>query len=335
MPPKLPTLTTWTLGSLAAELEGDLLDPSHADLRVTTVRGIPEAEFGSLTYVEAAGRLGEALATPCAAVLVPLGTACTARPCVAVRHPRLAFARALGMFHPPPAATAGIHPTACVAATARIDPRVSVGPLARIDEGASLEAGVVVEALAHVGGYAHVGHDSRVCAAAFVAPHTRLGRRVVLHGRCVVGAATVPGTASGAEVADDVEIGARSAVMAGARIGAGTKIDNLAYVGPAAQVGRACLLVSHSCLGAGSVLEDGCVLAAQAFARAGVRMGTRAIAGGRSVVCSDIPAGSVVSGEPARPHREEMRRMAHVQRLAEIRARVEGLERRLETLRSV
>jgi len=45
-----------------------------------------------------------------------------------------------------------------------------------------------------------------------------------------------------------------------------------------------------------------------------------------STVMRDVPAGETVSGSPSRPHREQMRRQAHVGRLEKLVERVRKLE---------
>jgi UDP-3-O-[3-hydroxymyristoyl] glucosamine N-acyltransferase len=52
-------------------------------------------------------------------------------------------------------------------------------------------------------------------------------------------------------------------------------------------------------------------------------------------VLRDVPAGETVSGHPARPLREDLRRQAHLGRLPHLLERVEALEAELESLRKL
>jgi UDP-3-O-[3-hydroxymyristoyl] glucosamine N-acyltransferase len=45
-----------------------------------------------------------------------------------------------------------------------------------------------------------------------------------------------------------------------------------------------------------------------------------------STVMRDVPAGETVSGSPSRPHREQMRRQAHLGRIDKLTERVTRLE---------
>jgi tetrahydrodipicolinate N-acetyltransferase len=118
----------------------------------------------------------------------------------------------------------------------------------------------------------------------------------------------------GAFIRDKVEIGERVIVMMGAVInigavvGAGTMIDMNAVVGARAIVGQDC----H--IGAGAVLagvleppsaepvviEDEVLVGANAVVLEGCRVGRGSVVAAGAVVTADVPALTVVAGQPAR-----------------------------------
>jgi UDP-3-O-[3-hydroxymyristoyl] glucosamine N-acyltransferase len=65
-----------------------------------------------------------------------------------------------------------------------------------------------------------------------------------------------------------------------------------------------------------SVLEDDVVLAGAAIVKDHVTVHQGATIGMDSCVISDVPAGEVWSGSPARPHRQFLRSVALINRLA-------------------
>jgi tetrahydrodipicolinate N-acetyltransferase len=118
----------------------------------------------------------------------------------------------------------------------------------------------------------------------------------------------------GAVIREKVEIGERAIIMMGAVInigaviGAGTMIDMNAVVGARALVGADC----H--IGAGAVLagvleppsadpvviEDNVLVGANAVVLEGCRVGKGSVIAAGAVVVSDIEAGVVAAGQPAR-----------------------------------
>jgi len=61
-------------------------------------------------------------------------------------------------------------------------------------------------------------------------------------------------------------------------------------------------------------------------------VGSRAQIAGRAQVWGDVPEGAIVSGVPARAHRDTLRVQASVKRLPNLFERVEALERRVSDL---
>jgi UDP-3-O-[3-hydroxymyristoyl] glucosamine N-acyltransferase len=118
-----------------------------------------------------------------------------------------------------------------------------------------------------------------------------------------------------------VEIGSRAVVERGLTratvIGAGTKIDNMAMIHHGCRLGRNVIVVSTSCLGPNTTAGDWCVFAAQSYVAGNLEIGPKSIVAGRCRLRASVPEGSVMSGEPARGHRDELRLSASLVKLAE------------------
>jgi len=313
--------STHTLAELAEAVQGKLLDPVHSEVLIDSAAGLLEATAQSITYVESPRLLSQAVASPCAAILVPEGVQCPERPAIAVRKPRLAFAKLLRLFHPPLRPTAGRHAASMVSPGAEIHPTASVGPYVIVEDGARI--GEDAQLMAHV----RVGRRATVGARTLLYPHVTVGCGAAIGGDCILHAHTR--VAEGATLGAGVEIGARAVIEASATVAEGTKSDNHVFVGRGARVGRACILVWGTTLGEGCCLGNGVVMAAEACVDKGAVVDDLCVVGGKSVVTEGLAGGSTVSGIPARPHKDELRSHAQLNRLQGTSERLQALERQL------
>ncbi len=263
---------------------------------------------------------------------------------IVVDDPATALARLARAFQPPPPGLRGVDPTARIGPEAVLGRDVAIGPYVVIGAGARIGARSVLEAGAWIGGGVVLGEDCRIGPHAVCYPGTTLGHRVVLKAGAVVGGEgfgflrTPTGHGKlphlGACVlGDDVEVGSGSCVDRGSFddtvIGPGTKIDNLVQIGHNVRIGARCLVMGTTGI-AGSVrIGDDVVIAGGGGIADHARIGDRAVVGAKSVVFGpgEVPADSVVSGYPARPHRAFLRAQAALYRLAELVEPLEALAR--------
>ena len=79
-----------------------------------------------------------------------------------------AWARVAALFHPPPPAVPGVHPSAVIGADARIDPSAEIGPLAVIGDRAVIGRRTRIAPLAVIGAGVEIGADCRIGSHASV-----------------------------------------------------------------------------------------------------------------------------------------------------------------------
>jgi UDP-3-O-[3-hydroxymyristoyl] glucosamine N-acyltransferase len=168
-----------------------------------------------------------------------------------------------------------------------------------------------------------------------------IGDRVILQPGCVIGAdgygyELLDGKhvkidqVGIVELCDDVEVGANTTIdrarFGKTKVGKGTKIDNLTQIAHNVQIGEHTLVVAQVGLAGSSKIGNYVTLAAQSGCVGHINIADKATLAARTVATKDIPTGGgVYMGMPARPMREEMKKMALISRLPALVAEVKRL----------
>ena len=335
-----------TLAELAA-LTGGALENGSPDFAISGAASLAEATSTQVTFFGNARYLPALRQSKAAAAFVPADFAEPIAPAlIKVANPTLAFEKALERFAPPPVTYApGIHPTAVLGPDVTLGEGVSIQPYAVIESGVAIGPGTVI------GAHVFIGQDSTLGAGCHIHPHVTIrerasiGARVVIHSGTVIGSdgfgyefaggrhVKIPQTGI-VQIDDDVEIGANVTIDR-ARFGRtwiqeGTKIDNLVQIAHNVVIGRHSIIVAQVGISGSSKLGQYVTLAGQVGVTGHVEIADRVIVAAQSGISKDIPAGEVWWGTPAAPMRETKERLAYINRLDKLNARVRKLEQELD-----
>lgn len=330
-----------------ADLVGGRLEGESVPL--ARVAALDRAGPDALSFLASPRYLAQFRASGAGAVLLTEGLAAEpGGPAVriVVADPMAALAVAVEALYPPPPRIPGVDPTARIGAGAAFGPEVQIGPGAVLGRGVRLGARCTVGPHAVLEDGVEVGDDAEIGPHAVCHAGARLGHRVRLKSGAVVGGEGF-GFRSGPDghrrtrhvggcvLEDDVEVGAYTCVDRGSVddtvVGAGTKLDNLVHVGHNVRLGRHCVVMAQVGISGSTRIGDGVVLAGQAGLGGHLTVGDRARVGAQAGVTASVAAGSDVSGYPARPHREQLRREAVLSRLVRIADQLEALARERAT----
>lgn len=276
-----------------------------------------------------------------------LGSVPEGRSAVVSDDPYPALRRLLVELFPEEPMPAGVHPTAVVGRGVELGEEVHIGPYAVLADGVCIGARSIIGAHSVVGRDTYIGERTRLHPHVVVYPRSVVGSDVILHSGARVGADGFGYTFVDGEhrkmpqvgravIEDGVEIGANTTVDRGSVgdtvVGAGTKIDNLVMVAHNVKIGAFSLLAGLVGIAGSTRLGKRAWVGGQAGLINHLNVGDDARIAVASRVMRDVPAGETVSGDPARPHREDLRRQAQLGRLPKLVARVERLEAELERL---
>ena len=336
------------LADIATQIEGELI--GDGSCIIEHVAPLDEAGKGSISVLINARQSRRLESTGATAVIVSREIDRAPLPIIRVASPELALATLLSTYfaghrpaedgvHP----TARIHPAADVDEEADIGPHVSIGPHTSVDRNVRIGAGVAI------GAHCRIGAGTWIFANSTLYDRVSLGEGVIIHGGTVIGsdgfgyfqgksgARKIP-QVGGVEIGDEVEIGANTtidrATMGMTRIGRGTKIDNLVQIGHNVVIGDHVMICAQVGIAGSTVVEAGSLIGGQAGLSDHIQVGAGSRIGGQAGVTKSIPAGSTVSGYPARPHNQARRIEAAIKRLPDLLQQIQTLEARIKALES-
>ena len=338
------TAPVFTLAQLAERLNASL--SGDANLVVTGLAALQDAGADQLSFLANPQYRKYLASTRAGAVLLtPADAEAFAGNALIVANPYLAYGQLSHLFDRKPIASAGIHPSAIIAADAQIDPCASIGPGVVIESGVRIAAGVTLGAHCVIGARSQIGEGGWLAPRVTLYHDVCIGRRVVIQSGAVIGGegfgfANEKGVwqkiaqIGGVSIGDDVEIGANTTIdrgeLADTILGNGVKLDNQIMIAHNVQIGdhtamAGCVGISGStkigkhCMIAGGVGMVGHIEVCDHVFVTGMTMVTRSI----------TEPGAYSSGTAMQPAAEWKKSVARLRQLDDMARRLQQVEKRL------
>ena len=267
---------------------------------------------------------------------------------IRVADPYFAFLKIVVALNPPkPLIESGIHESAVIGVGSDIGENISIGARVVIGRDCSIGSGTTVMPGVVIGDGAKIGSDCLIHANCSIREKVIIGNRVVLQDNVVIGGdgfgfAPVDGVyhkipqIGTVVIEDDVEIGAGTTVdratLGETRIKKGAKLDNLIQIAHNCVIGENTVIAAQVGLSGSTIIGDQVRVGGQAGFSGHLEVGDGASIGGKAGVLKDVPSGIMVSGFPARPHLEDMRKEAAIAKLPKTIKEIRELKKRLAEL---
>jgi UDP-3-O-[3-hydroxymyristoyl] glucosamine N-acyltransferase len=335
------------LNELANILGAELTGPS--DVEIHDVAGVHEAGEGHITFITGKHYLKDLELSRASAALVPLETPAMRLPLLRLKNPRLAFAKAIALFHAQPCRAIGISEKAAIGVNVIIGAEPSIHPFVVLADEVKLGDRVTLHPGVSIGRASVVDDDSIIHANVSIGENVRIGKRAVIHSGTVLGSdgfgfVTDNGRhykipqVGGVVIEDDVEIGGNCtidrATLGNTVIQKGTKLDDQVHVAHNVTIGEHCLIAGQSGIAGSSTLGNYVVFGGRVAVADHISVGDRVMAGGGSKINRDVEAGQLIAGYYAMPIRAWLKAQALLPKLPELKKRISDLEKRIKELRN-
>jgi len=259
------------------------------------------------------------------------------------RDPYVAYARIAALFERMPAAPAGIHPSAVVAAGARVSASASIGPGCVIADGAVIDDGAVLGPHCIIGENCTVGAQSRLVARVTLVTRVTLGQRVLVHPGAVIGSdgfglafdkdhwVKLP-QLGGVRIGDDCEIGANTTIDRGALddtvLEEDVRLDNQIQIAHNVHVGAHTAMAGCAAVAGSAKIGRYCMIGGNAGVLGHLELADRVTITAKSLVTHSIrEPGEYSSGVPLQDNRQWRKNAARFKHLDEYARRLSALEK--------
>lgn len=335
-----------TLKEIARIVKGEIVgDP---EVRICGVSGIKEAKKGDITFLANRRYMPLIDTTQASAIITSIDFGPVSKPIIRTADPSLAFAQVVAEMYPIRVRhPQGIHKTAIIARSAKIGRGVAIGPYVVIEDNAEIGDKTIIYAGCYIGHDVKIGRDCLFYANVSIRERVVIGNRVSIQSASSIGSEgfgyinidgvykLIPQVGT-VLIEDDVEIGANVTVDR-ARfdktiIGKGTKIDNLVQVGHNVVIGENSIIIAQAGISGSTHIGRGVTIAGQAGLVGHITIGDGAVCAAQAGVTKSVPANTIVSGYPAKPHHEAKKINACIQKLPQLIETLHDLKKRIEEL---
>lgn len=338
----------FALAEIAQKIGGRL--KGDGQVQIQGVAGLEDAGPGQISFLASPKYRRFLDSTKAAAVILPESEEKgLSIPAIFHPNPYFAFAFVVRLFHPEKKEyPAGIHPTALVGPNVKLGKNVYLGPYTVVEDEVEIGDCSTILAGCFIGEKSQLGTEAYLYPGVTIYHDCVIGPRVIIHSGAVIGSDgfgfafnqgkhhKIPQIGN-VVIEEDVEIGANCtldrAALGTTRIGKGTKLDNLVQVGHSVQIGENSILVAQVGIAGSTRLGKQVTLAGQAGLVGHIEIGDFAVVGAQGGVTKSVPAGTTVSGYPAREHRHAKKIEACLNRLPEYVERIKQLEKEITRLK--
>lgn len=335
---------------ISEAISGELV--GNGEIEICGVSGIEEALENEITFLANPKYRSSMKSTHASAIIVGKDVPVNeGKPLIRVENPYHAFVTVLKIFsEEEQSLKPKISSKAKIGNNVSLGNRVDIQSYAVVEDNVTIGDDTVIGASAFIGNSAKIGSRTHIYPNVTIRERVKIGNSVILHSGVVVGSDGF-GYATADEthhkipqlgtviIEDEVEIGANSTIdratinNQATLIRRGTKIDNLVQVAHNVEIGENCRIAALTGISGSVKIGDRVTLAGQSGVVGHLKIGSDNIVLAKSAVTKNLPDQTgMVSGFPARSHKQQLKIQALNQKLPLVLQEISELCNRIEEL---
>ena len=341
----------FTASTIAGFLNGEIIgDP---DAKVNTVAKIEEGQTGALSFLANPKYEHYIYVTKSSIVLVNRTfnpTAEVGATLIKVDNAYEAFASLLRLVDQSRPRKKGIHPGAIIEPTAKIGTDVFIGPFTYIGENCVIGDGCAIYPQVYIGDNTRVGNNCTINPGVKIYHECIIGEGCIIHAGSVIGSdgfgfapqsdnefMKIPQLGN-VILEDHVEIGANvtidRATMGSTIIRKGVKLDNLIQIGHNVEVGENTVMAAQTGISGSTKIGKNCMFGGQVGLAGHIKIANGTKIGAQGGILGDVKEeNTAIIGSPAIEVKKFLKSSVLFKRLPEMNAKIDYLEKLLESLK--
>ena len=235
-----------------------------------------------------------------------------------------------------------------IAASAKISEKAQIGSFVHIGENSTIADNCIIYPFSYIGGEVVIGEGTIIKPHSVILNNVTIGKSCLIESGAVIGGDGFGFVRSGDKIikiehlgrviiGDFVEINANSTVDKGTLddtvINDYNKIDNLVQVAHNVQMGKGNFLAANVGVAGSAKIGNYNTFGGQVGMADNVSVGDNNMIAGKAGITKDLGSNQILSGFPARPHKEELVRQANLGKIDKLADKIKELEKEIESLK--
>jgi len=253
---------------------------------------------------------------------------------IKVENAPLAFIKYLNHYSKTNIQNNSIDKSAIISSNAKINSNAYIGKNVIIEDSVKISKNCKIDHNTYIGKNCIINEGTVIRQNTTIHSNTQIGKNCKIKSNSVIGSSGfglytdknglhhhIPHVGN-VIIYDDVMIGSSCTIDRGTisstSIGKGTKFDNQVHIGHNVHIGKHCIISAQVAIGGSTKIYNNVILGGQSGIIDNLEIHDNAIVGPKSFIVKSVKEGSYVSGNPAMPHKDNIKKNIFLSKLPEI-----------------